>query len=603
MTPEEFLVVIDSLVPTIKKRAQTRDKSKMPEFYPGYNKFVYDYERAKVQANGEFPERLFASIAPLQTKDELEYIRANYESETQDVFIEFSNTVKKAVTNGVIEFSALKDKETVNKLKDYLSNQINDFDQFTDWMDAMVDHKLIDANGIVCVWPEDVETDADGVVIGKIYPQPIIYAVPSVLWKKDGEFIVLTSKKSEVTTYGKPKREGLVFRYIGRESYMEAIQYGAKTDDTFKVDFEFAHGITDVDSKPFVPATYLKGKTIIHEDTVYYESTFDSAVGFLNLATLHASNDLIILRKVGYPTRVVTRSKCQHSENGSACMGGIISITDGEKRESKTCPSCHGLGYTNVFGPMSELTISEPDNSTDQKSNTTALNAMAYVAPSVEIPKHLEELVAEKISRAKEVLHLRSQPRGSGDISATEKNRDKENTEAFIRPISDQIWSIAELIIESMGRLIAPEQYEENKPNIIRPTTFDLVSAEDYVTAISEARKSDLPEVIIQDMVYRYMAKVHKNSSLSMQIYELIESSDRLIAVDSADVAIGLSRGTIQKWESILHQSVFYIIDKLIREDDSFLADDMDVQIEKIQTAAKGMVVETTGAFPPAIEP
>src|SRR5690606_24158020 len=247
-----------------------------------------------------------------------------------------------------------------------------------------------------------------------------------------------------------------------------------------------------------------------------------------------------------------TRSKCQHQENGVFCDNGLMRISDGETISTSKCSSCHGLGYTNVVGPMSELTIEDSQRIDDQKSNTTALNAMTYVSPSVEIPKHLEDLTQRLITRSKEVLHLRSEPRGSGDISATEKDRDKENTESYIRPISDQIWSIAEFLIEVIGRVIAPKEFDKIKPQVIRPTTFDLVSAEDYVKAISEARMSDLPAVIIQDMVYRYMSKVHKNSSLAMKIYELIESSDRLVSVSSADVAIGLSRGTIQKWESVL---------------------------------------------------
>src|SRR5690606_11592704 len=138
----------------------------------------------------------------------------------------------------------------------------------------------------------------------------------------DGEFIVITSKRSKVQYGNQVVDEGLIFRYIGKEYWMQADQVGKKVDDTFDVVLELEHGIVDFNNKPWCPATYLKGKTIIREDSVYYESAFDSAVGLLNLATLHASNDLVILRKVGYPTRVVTRSKCQHQENGVFCDNG-----------------------------------------------------------------------------------------------------------------------------------------------------------------------------------------------------------------------------------------------------------------------------------------
>ncbi len=602
MTPNEFLDIIDSITETIKKRASKYSKDNNREFYPMYNQFVHKYERAKIQANAEFPESLFQAIAPLQSPEELKYIREIYESETQDVFNEFSNTVKKAVTNGVIEFPATQDKEESNKLKDYLDNQIKDFDNFQDWLSAMVDHKIIDANGIVCVWPERLEVDEEGNIIGEIFPQPIIYASPSIVWKKEDEFIVLTSRKSTVNSYGKDVPEGMVFRYIGKESYMQAEQIGKKVDETYEVTFEFKHEIKGVNGQPFTPAIYFKGEAVIKEDSVYYKSTYDAAVSHLNLATLHASSELIILRKVGYPTRVLKQSVCKHQENGATCDNGTLRVSDGEKIDIIQCPNCKGSGY-NQPGIMRDMIIEDDQKFDEQKSNLNANNSLAYISPSIEIPKFLVELVEKKVARAKEVLHLRSEPRGSGDITATEKDRDKENTEAFIRPISDQIWSIAELVIECIGRLTAPDQYDKIKPQIIRPTTFDLASSEDYVKAISEARESNLPEVIIQDMVYRYMSKVHKNSSLSMQIYELIEASDRLVAVNSADIAIGLSRGTIEKWESILHSSVFYIIDKLIREDNNFLTLDVSGQVEQIQSAAKVLVPVQTANLPPAVEP
>src|SRR5690606_29724561 len=260
MSAEEFLEIIDSLVKIYKKRESKSkyEREKAAEYYPGYDDFVQKYEKAKIQAFGLFPEKLFKSIAPMQSPEELAYIRENYESETKDVFTEFSTTVKKAVTNGTIEFPTVKDKQESNQLKDYLSNQITDFDNFSDYLDAMVDHKLIDANGIICVWPEEMEVDEDGIITGKIYPQPIIYAVPNVLWKKDGEFIVITSKRSKVQYGNQVVDEGLIFRYIGKEYWMQANQVGKKVDDTFDVVLELEHGIVDFNNKPWCPATYLK---------------------------------------------------------------------------------------------------------------------------------------------------------------------------------------------------------------------------------------------------------------------------------------------------------------------------------------------------------
>lgn len=601
MDNNEFLDKIDAIIEVYKKRNGSIRRDQNTEYYEGYNGLVDKYHQARVHSNGEFPEKIFASIAPLQDADELAYIRANYQPETRDVFTEFSNTVKKAITNGVIEFPK-SENDSSNDLAAYLDNDIENFDNIKGWADGMVDHKIIDANGVVIVWPTPLIEDD---VIVSTKPQPIIYPIESVVWRgENDEFIVLTSKHSIVESRSKPVNEGLVFRYVGVDRFMEAQQFGKKIDYRFDVTFDFEHEIKNDRGTAFSPAKNLMGKVIIREDSVYFESAFDIAVGFLNLSALHASNDLIILRKVGYPTRVTTRTPCKNVLHGSSCEGGYIRYSDGEGMVEEICKSCKGLGYENVVGPFSELVVPERGNlDSDAKSNTTALNAMTYVSPSIEIPKHLEELQQVKINRAKEVLHLKAETRGSGDISATEKNIDKQHTEAYIRPISDQIWSIIEFVVECIGRLKYPTQYDELKPAFIRPANFDLMSAEDYVIEISNAKTAGLPNVIIQDLVFRYMSKVHKDSTLSRQIYQIIDSADRLVAVTSEQVVLGLSRGTIQKWEAILHDSIFYFIDRLIRQNDKFLELDTDQQIELIQNEAKAAVVSEAVDLPTALEP
>jgi len=615
MTPEELLVYINDDKSGLsamlkeyfskKKRKSNFEKrtglnvkgDKKVEFWDGYTEAVEHYESTKIHSSGEFPYYLFKVLAPLQEKEELEYLQETYQPITKDVFLEFSNTAKKAVQNGHIEFQKTEDEDNANELQSYLDNDIKNFNSLKLWAAAMLDQKLVDANGIFAVWPY-YELNDEGIIVGETDPQPCIYNVDRILWKKNGEYLVLTSKK---TMSG-----GLILRYFGKEYIAQFNQVGDLKDYQFDITRSLEHQIG------FTPAQELKGIAVIDDEDIHYESIFNICVSHLNLAVIDSVTLLAIKKKVGYPTRVVMREKCGYSTGDAICEDGYISVSDGKRMIKDKCPQCRGTGYIGVFGPMSELSINA-DNSLSESSGINAGNAMAYVGPSTEIPKFLREEIERHIARAKEVLHLRSEPRGSGNITATEKNRDKENTEAFIKPISDQLWDGIAFIIECIGVMkFGRDAYDNSlKPKVIPAQSFDLLGPDDYIAEMAEAKKAGVPEVVIQNIVYKYMAVMHHDDTLSMKIYQLIEMSDRLLTLSNDQVAIAQSRGTVAPWEAVLHQSSTYIVSKTIMEYEaegnrSFWDLNVSDQIDQVQNTARQTVpvTQTTDTeLPQPIEP
>jgi hypothetical protein len=376
-------------------------------------------------------------------------------------------------------------------------------------------------------------------------------------------------------------------------------QVGNKNDYQFIITKQFQHEIG------FTPAQELKGLAEIDEGDIHYESIFNVAVPHLNLAVIDSVALLNIKQKVGYPTRVIMREKCMHSEMGAMCDNGIIRMSDGEKFTEKTCSQCRGTGYLGIVGINSELVINSRSDAMEGNAKISANDALAYVGPSTDIPKFYREEIEHEINRAKEVLHLKSEPRNMGTISATEKNRDKENTEAFIKPISDQIWEIIAYTIECIGVMKFGRQgYESLKPKVIPAASFDLLTTEDIAGEISEAKKAGVPEIVVQDLVYDYMQVANQGDTMKMRMFQLIEKSDRLLTMDQAQVAIALSRGLIQKWEAILHASPWFIILTLHREIPNFFDLEESEQIELIQAKARELEpVVNTDELPPPIEP
>lgn len=611
MTIDELLAYINSddglskklrKQATLKKQMSTGIKQGknptdyMVEFWPGYMMQSMAYESALIHARGKFPDYLFRVLSPLQDQEELNYLRATYQPVTKDVFLEFSNTAKKSIPNGNIEFDTREGDDEGNDLEKYIFNDINNFNSITAWAASMIDQKLVDANGIFSIWPY-YQVDENGLIIGETNPQPYIYNVPQIVWRKDHEYIVKTNKTT--------KEGGIILRYFGPMFVAQFDQVGNLNDYIFDVSRYFEHEIG------YTPAQEMKGIAVIDDGDVSFESIFNIGVPHLNLAIIDSVTLLAIKKKVGYPTRVVMREKCEHQTgSGAMCISGKIIERDGERSIESTCPNCRGTGYIGVFGPFSELAINASRQIGGEGPNITAANALSYVSPSTEIPKFLRLEVEHEINRALEVLHLKSEPRGSGDISATEKNRDKENTEAFIKPISDQIWDIIDYTIECIGIMkFGKDQYEDLKPMVRPAQSFDLLGPDDYIAEMAEAKKSGAPEVVVQNIVYRYMQAVHHDDTISMKVFQLIEKSDRLLTMSSEQTAIGLSRGIVAKWEAVLHQSSTYIVAKTIMDYEQTGASFWDLpegeQIDRIQETAKSEVPPdlSTEVLPTPVEP
>ncbi len=601
MKPEELESRISSIVDIIKKNDKATamsyiTKRENASFYPGYDRNLEEYKDNIVHTRSQFPSSLFADVAPNQTQEDADYIERTYECITNDVALEFSNTVKRAFYNGSIEWPkpTASNQDDLQDFKMYLDAEIGQLHSIKAFMSMLADEKLSDANAVCAVLPKfetKISDNGESEEIVDVNPEPKIYNTDRVLYVGDREFIIESFDKSLVRYNKKMVRMGYIFIMLDEEQIVTITQIGDYVDWKFEYS-EWEHGVGTT------PAVRLSGIPVQYNGGVVFRSPFNSAVPNLNLAVLDSATMLVIKRKVGYPTRVFITEACTNIQHGSQCDNGVIRWADGSERHEEMCTSCKGTGKIGVFGAQSELLIPK---STNGETQVSANEAMAYISPSVDVPKFLRDEIDQFINQAKEVLHLKAEPRGSGDISATEKNIDVKNTEAFIKPISDQLWVIYESIISFIGRMKYDDDvYDEIKPTIIPASRFDLLMPEDYLLQIGEARKAGAPEIAINSLMYNYLQSLNYSDTFSAKVFELMEVSDSLISLSPDQISLGLSRGTIQKWEAILHDKGIYLIMELDREmEGEFLNESVDKQVEMLQAKAKGMVAQTIELPPP----
>lgn len=604
MTFEDFQDIIENrVVPVLKKNHQysTKRKKKKHEYFAGYERNVNQAQDASIHAYALFPEDMFLKIAPNQSEEDINYLKENYQCETSDVFLEFSNTVKRGLINGAVEWPQM-DNEEQNKLKEYVKKDIPQFNSLYEFGSSMVDRKLVDANAVLGIHFKPASVNEEGEIEGGILPYPTIYTSDRVVYiGDDGEFVVERYERSMVSDGNKEQRIGYKYLGFSKEKYYYAEQFGVKNEYRFSYD-EYAHDLG------YSPAMRLMGSPIIIEDKLHFQSPFTTAVPKLNLATLDSANLLVIKRKVGYPTRAFVAQKCRHQMNGAPCNDGIISWSDGDKMHSETCPNCKGTGMVGVFGPQSEIAIQYEDGPDNKPMK--ASDAMAYISPSIETPKFLREEIDRFITAAKEVLHLKAEPRQSGNITATEKNIDLKSTEAFIKPISDQIWHLYAFMLKTIGVLLLGEsEYENVKPTVIPAQEFDILTTDDYIYQLAEAKKNDLPSFVIQSIIYNMMMSMQFNDTQGGKVFELIQAADRFWTASPEQVALALSRNTAQRWEVVLHDSALPIVIEAINTHQptngapTFFDLDMGQQIDIIQEIARSKVPsDGTEDLPPPTE-
>jgi hypothetical protein len=594
MDAEKFQEIIDidirPVIKEISKKKRSRKKASEEElfvdgltpYFNGWRETVIEYHENRVHSEEKFPTVLFKNVAPNQGQEELDYIRDTHQSITSDVFLEFANTVKRGLINGNIEYQK-EDNSDAKDFKEYIDEKIPQYKSLYEYMKSLVDQKLTDANAVLAI-NYKAQVDEDGIIEGRISPFPEIYNSQNVVYiDPDDSIIVLAHEKSLVKVGSQNQRKGLIFNGYAKDFYFVATQVGRKSD--YKFEFtEFDHELG------WVPAMRLMGSPRLVDNRLYYSSPFHRAVFNLNLALLDNANLLLIKRKVGYPTRVFHSQKCRHQHNGSVCDEGVIRWSDGEGHHESQCPACNGSGQVQIFGPLSELHINVDEDS--EKNPIKANDAMAYISPDIAIPEFLRKEIDQFITKALEVLHLKAEPRGSGNITATEKNIDLKATEGFIKPISDQVWHLYAFLLKTIGSLyLGQEAYDKVSPKVIPAKEFDIIGYDDYIEQLAEARKNDLPGYIIQTIIYNLMRSLNYSDSFSERVFDLIQYADRLWSMSSKDVALSLSRGTASKWEAILHESALAFIFEIVESEESFF--DKDLEQQKIILIDKAKSVET----------
>jgi hypothetical protein len=544
--------------------------SQYPEYWPGYNYAAKMYDSILPHTRPDiYPAHLLSVRAPNQTDAQAEYIRANYKPTTLSVFEDFKATISRAFAdqNWSIRYSPeLEPIFGEDTFQRYVNQEIERFGSLEAFVKTMLPTlKLIDPNGIIAIEPNDVDTfeneDGEEIISNElIRPMPEYYSCKSIVGQKYGEYyMVITDDKSEVRNGSKEEKSGIVLEIYDTMNIWKVYQIGKKSDYTFsEPELYYSHNLG------YVPAQKLQGMPQLIGGEINFQSPFITAVPLLDQVILDESYLQISKATSAFPFMVALGEICEFTDReGNKCQDG--QIFDPINGGYRTCSSCNGSGVKSRFSPTGMLLI-KPKTALSEGDSALSGEYLKFVSPPMDTLNFLRTEIEQQMAKARRILHLPSSDETGtiGEASTATGSLNKLRAlYAFIKPISDQLFNLYEFCLVTMGKM----RYGENfgGVNLVYPTSFDISTPSDYLAVISEGVKAGVPPSITFSNVYNYIKAIHYTDEETSAVYDLILNADELLLMSSADIALRVANGTIEKYQDVIHHSAPQLIMELIR--------------------------------------
>jgi len=544
--------------------------SQYPEYWPGYNYAAKMYDSILPHTRPDiYPAHLLSVRAPNQTDQQAAYIKANYKPTTLSVFEDFKATISRAFADQNWSIRYNPELEPIfgeDTFQRFVNAEIERFGSLEMFIKTMLPTlKLIDPNGIIAIEPEDIDTvlteEGEEVVSNELVkPMPEYYSCKSIVGQKYGEYyMVITDEHSEVKSGSKTEHSGIVLEIYDTMNIWKVYQYGKKSDMTFsEPELYFQHNLG------YVPCHKLEGTPVLISGEINFQSPFITAVPLLDQVVLDESYLQISKATSAFPFMVALGEICEFIDReGNKCQDG--QIFDPINGGYRTCSSCNGSGVKSRFSPTGMLLI-KPKTALSEGDSALSGEYLKFVSPPMDTLNFLRTEIEQQMAKARRILHLPSSDESGtiGEASTATGSLNKLRAlYAFIKPISDQLFSMYEFCLVTMGRMRYGDFF--GGVNLVYPTSFDISTPSDYLAVISEGVKAGVPPSITFSNVYNYIKAIHYTDEETSAVYDLILNADELLLMNSADIALRVANGTIEKYQDVIHHSAPQLIMELIR--------------------------------------
>ena len=104
----------------------------------------------------------------------------------------------------------------------------------------------------------------------------------------------------------------------------------------------------------------------------------------------------------------------------------------------------------------------------------------------------------------------------------------------------------------------------------------------------------------LQSIIYKYLQTLYYPDVQGQQIFNLISQADRLLTMTLDEINLKLSKGLVDKWEVVLHDSAINLVNTLMMENPAFFEQDFETQLAQLVERAKNIAanIQLTTAAP-----
>lgn len=552
---------------------ESESRKTAPEYTEVYQESVDYLDRISIHAEiGKFPEKLFKMRAPHQTDEEFEYIKCNHKTVTFPIWAKFNSTLNR-IWNDANWSIKWPDYSGSDSPQSYLEKEYPVYGSLENYYKSIVTRlKEKDPNAVICHKPYTLPVlmKGEAMVIDEskyIEPIAVIYNSPQVVGFLEKEYVLVELHEKSWVDFGNRKEKtGKVFEFYDKENVWRIVQIGKKTDYKFEYILFWPHGLG------YLPCSKLKAIPIPKETEVLYQSHFMAAVEVMDDILLDNSYLKASKAKSAFPRGWEYADECDYQQDGSMCVGGLISING----EEKTCPSCKGAGRKTISSPLGVTLLKTPNKySTDEEKISGA--PFGWESPDAQILEFLRKEIQLGSSDALSILNLNT---SNSDVKGAEtalgKLVDREDMFTVLLSISNQIFEL----FEFSHKCIIQMRYgkEEDLPVISYPRTFSIRNEHDLTEEIAKAKENGLPDIAIRQLLIEYLYTRFSTQEETTKVVDLAFAVDRLISLSTQDIVQKKLSGSVANWEDILHTSIYTFIGEQVQNNPNFLNLPIDQQ-------------------------
>jgi hypothetical protein len=558
----EFDLIPELYLPFVNAYKKAEQKKADISYTYRYDRSVQLFMDIAVHAKGLFPDRLIGANAPSETDEELRWRKLAYAPFTKAPWSRLESAMS-SIYHGVGVVT--EDEE----LSSYLTEGYPTYSGLVEWFSEMaLPNKAQDGNGVIYVTvlaPPQSDVDV-------LEPVAMVANSPEVIhYGKDYALIVIgydaPVKKGRETVY-----EGLRMALMDEEYEYRITQVGKKYDYVFDVEEYYRHGYGKI------PAWQLKGKPIVEQGEMLWESLFQNAVPYLDKAALESSTLDAVIRRTGFPTRVYYDEDC----DAPGCNEGwVMDLESGERHH---CGVCKGTGKK-AFTPFTDYVHSRPTGMLpDSQPNFPGLQ---YVSPDNAPMEFLDAHIDKLIERAGEAVNYDLSRKRGGELTATEANIDLNEWYKTALLFAQQLYDINDYVIDAIAKIRYP--FKEIEYTLTRRVEFSIRNPEQLAQELRQANEAGLPGFVVTKLIDSQINLRFADDFRMIRLSEIAKFVDPLYGKSAKDSVMLIGRG-VQDWQAVLHFQFQQLIEQAEAQNPRFLELELPEISATLQSMARAMV-------------